>query len=90
MSDSDDLVDNYERGMHKLTLRATESATSEDATFARYLGTSSTIGVVDVTRKFRQAHMLKSMENSASLDPPSPKIEFLSRRPQFWRPNSVR
>ncbi|KAJ3790815.1 fungal-specific transcription factor domain-containing protein, partial [Lentinula aff. detonsa] len=91
-SDVDELVDNFEKGMQRLTLRSGRSQSQGDGPYDRFHGQSSYIKLVDVTRKLRQAHLMAQKEgfsnssgSNGSTTSPSPEIPNALRRPEFWR-----
>lgn len=91
-SDMDELVDNYESGMQRLTLRTDRTQPHNGTPFDRFHGQSSSIKLVDATRKLKQAHMMAHKEglssDSNSLSP-SPDISNSLRRSEYWRAPSV-
>ncbi|KAJ4483342.1 fungal-specific transcription factor domain-containing protein [Lentinula aciculospora] len=91
-SDVDELVDNFEKGMQRLTLRSGRSQTQGDGPYDRFHGQSSYIKLVDATRKLRHAHIMaqkdvlsNSSDSNASTTSPSPEIPNALRRLEYWR-----
>ncbi|KAJ3772120.1 fungal-specific transcription factor domain-containing protein [Lentinula raphanica] len=89
-SDMDELVDDFEKGMQRLTLR--RSQLKGEGPYDRFHGQSSYIKLVDATRKLRQAHIMAQKDvfsnSSGSTDSttsPSPEIPNALRRLKFWR-----
>ncbi|KAL0072413.1 hypothetical protein AAF712_000176 [Marasmius tenuissimus] len=91
-SDSDGLVDNYTTGMERLTLRGPDTLAEEDENHARFHGKSSSMNLIDATRKFKQLHIQQTMDgevrmpstNTISAQPTSYNLSF-TRRPEYWR-----
>ncbi|KAG7440028.1 uncharacterized protein BT62DRAFT_911669 [Guyanagaster necrorhizus] len=83
-SDVDELVEGFE-GKGRLSLRLSDDISEED-NFARFHGQSSSLRMVDATRKFKHLHMLDTGSDSGK-GTPSPGFGPDSpRRPEFWRP----
>ncbi|KAL0573204.1 hypothetical protein V5O48_008757 [Marasmius crinis-equi] len=91
-SDSDGLVDKYTTGMERLTLRGQDATAEEDENHARFHGKSSSMNLIDATRKFKQLHIQQTMDpeggnapsNVSSAQPASFGFSF-TRRPEYWR-----
>jgi len=91
-SDSDGLVDNYTTGMERLTLRGPDTTAEEDENHARFHGKSSSMNLIDATRKFKQLHIQQTMDGEvggSSTDPSSTQSTAynfsFTRRPEYWR-----
>ncbi|KAJ4498061.1 fungal-specific transcription factor domain-containing protein [Lentinula lateritia] len=91
-SDADELVDNFEKGMQRLTLHSGHSQLQGAGPYDRFHGQSSYIKLVDATRKLRQAHIMAQKEelghssgSNTSTTSPSPEISNALRRLEFWR-----
>ncbi|THU95658.1 hypothetical protein K435DRAFT_966309 [Dendrothele bispora CBS 962.96] len=95
-SDPDDLVDGYEGGMHQLTLRKASHLHSEESKeeqHERFHGQSSSMKLIDATRRFKQQHFIESVggagggDSNASIPYSSsgPKEASLVRRPEYWQ-----
>ncbi|GAW05408.1 hypothetical protein LENED_007268 [Lentinula edodes] len=91
-SDADELVDNFEKGMQRLTLHSGHSQLQSAGPYDRFHGQSSYIKLVDATRKLKQAHIMAQKEefshssgSNTSTTSPSPEISNALRRLEFWR-----
>uniref|UniRef100_A0A0W0FGY6 Zn(2)-C6 fungal-type domain-containing protein n=3 Tax=Moniliophthora roreri TaxID=221103 RepID=A0A0W0FGY6_MONRR len=89
-SESDGLVDTYTAGMHRLTLRGPDAPAEEDNNHTRFHGKSSSMNLVDATRKLKQQHILQTIDNDdPSHHPSQPDSALVSssatRRPEYWR-----
>ncbi|KAK0486088.1 fungal-specific transcription factor domain-containing protein [Armillaria novae-zelandiae] len=83
-SDVDELVEGFE-GKGRLSLRLSDDVAEEDNS-ARFHGQSSSLRMVDATRKFKHLHMLETSSDSGK-GTPSPGFRPDSpRRVEFWRP----
>ncbi|KAF5393267.1 hypothetical protein D9757_000621 [Collybiopsis confluens] len=90
-SDSDEafLVDNL-TGTQRLTLRGSHSLPESSISYHRFHGPSSSINLVDTTRKLKHAHLMAATEERSlafSTSTAFPAIEVANplRRPGFWR-----
>ncbi|KAF9268935.1 hypothetical protein L218DRAFT_954359 [Marasmius fiardii PR-910] len=91
-SDSDGLVEKFTTGMARLTLRGPDAPAKEDENHIRFHGKSSSMNLIDVTRKFKQMHIQQTLDraggsssSSHQLPKPSPLDPSFARRPEYWR-----
>ncbi|KAF5373786.1 hypothetical protein D9758_000681 [Tetrapyrgos nigripes] len=90
-SDPDELFDDYEKGMSRLTLRKASHLRPKGSNDARFHGKSSSMKLIDATRRFKQEHISKSEvtanSESGSQPSPSPRASYPvhARRPEYWR-----
>ncbi|EEB89361.1 hypothetical protein MPER_12550 [Moniliophthora perniciosa FA553] len=88
-SESDGLVDTYTAGMHRLTLRGPDAPAEEDDNHTRFHGKSSSMNLVDATRKLKQQHILQTIDNddpsNHTSQPDSVLVSSSTRRPEYWR-----
>ncbi|PBK81933.1 hypothetical protein ARMGADRAFT_976134 [Armillaria gallica] len=83
-SDVDELVEGFE-GKGRLSLRLSDDVAEEDNS-ARFHGQSSSLRMVDATRKFKHLHMLETSSDSGKGTPSPGFRPDSSRRVEFWRP----
>ncbi|KAG7098621.1 hypothetical protein E1B28_000543 [Marasmius oreades] len=91
-SDSDGLVDKFTTGMARLTLRGADAPAEQEENHVRFHGKSSSMNLIDVTRKFKQMHIQQTLDrdgatslNSQRLSNPSSFNANFTRRPEYWR-----
>ncbi|KAK0460990.1 fungal-specific transcription factor domain-containing protein [Desarmillaria tabescens] len=83
-SDIDELVEGF-GGKGRLSLRLSDDVAEEDNS-ARFHGQSSSLRMVDATRKFKHLHILETSSDSGK-GTPSPDFRSDSpRRAEFWHP----
>lgn len=93
-SDTDELVDSFDSGMQKLTLRGNGVNSIDGGNFTRFHGKSSNMRLIDATRKFRERHMQKTLSepgdsDTATSSSGSSGLPESGRRSEFWQPPQV-
>ncbi|KIK67377.1 hypothetical protein GYMLUDRAFT_37484 [Collybiopsis luxurians FD-317 M1] len=86
-SDEDDMDDNSS-SMHRLSLRKDRPLPHSSVPYDRFHGPSSSITLVDATRKLKQAHLSARTEGESPSSTSSallgPEVANSLRRPEFW------
>lgn len=86
-SDADELVEDID-GSTQLNLRKADIATAQENAHNRFHGNSSSVRLVNATRKYKRLHAIESGSND--VHSPTPSLGPNSaRRPEFWHAPKV-